>query len=697
MTRRPVPQTTRTKEVDPMGGGEIGEIAMVVLFVVLGILAFVAALLILPAMVVRQGRRLRRLERRLAEIEAAQLGAKTAAAAGGLETPLVPILIEEPAGAEPPTAEPPGSEVSCEPAAAPTEGVEAWIGRRVMGWAAVLLLLLATAFFLKQAFENRWIGELGRVALGILAGVGLCAAGYRYHARGWRVFSQMFSAGGIVLLYLATFGAFGYYHLLPQQQAGIFLVVLVAETALLAVLYEAPAIALMAVVGGLLTPILLHTDRDQYRALFLYLALVDAGVVFLAALRTWPACGTVALVGTQAVFWAWYEEHYHPEKLAAALGFQAAVFGLFLLYGLVSHVFRRRGTRLPGTRWRVAGIEDLVRWALAAALGFAAAYTLLDPDYHVWMSSLALGMALVYTAVGWLVLVRRPDDPRQLLLAVAVAMGLVAAAITLQLEASWIALGWAVEGLALWWFGVRTREGALRGLAAALLVLAVGRLVVIDTPAAHPEPFIPLCNAYALPALGVAACVLAAAAAGARFCRKQQYKLPQSSRDRTGTIASWDRLAVGAAALGGIALVWCILSVEAYDYFHAWVRQDHLLVAQYGPEAVRLRGEPLAAAVAEEVPRLQRDAQTALSVVWAAYAAAVLAAGFTLRTAPVRWAALALFGLTLAKVLLVDMAGLPGFYRVTALLALALMMGIAAWAYQRWLAARKLQNAGETL
>ena len=672
--------------------GEGGEIAMVVLFVALWILAFAAALLVLPVLVVRQGRRLRRLERRLDEVEASQLGAKTAAAAGGLETPLVPILIEEPAGIEPPAA-PPGSEILPQPAAAATEGVEAWIGRRAMGWAAVLLLLLATAFFLKQAFENRWIGELGRVALGILAGVGLCAAGYRYHARGWRVFSQMFSAGGVVLLYLATFGAFGYYHLLPQQQAGIFLVVLVVEAALLAVLYEAPAIALMAVVGGLLTPILLHTDRDQYRALFLYLTLLDAGVVFLAALRTWPACGTVALVGTQAVFWAWYEEHYHPEKLAAALGFQAAVFGLFLLYGLVSHVFRRR----QGTRWRPAGIEDLVRWALAAALGFAATYTLLDPDYHVWMSSLALGMALVYTAVGWLVLVRRPDDPRQLLLAVAVAMGLVAAAITLQLEASWIALGWAVEGLALWWFGVRIRAGALRALAAALLVLAVGRLVVIDTPAAHPEPFAPLWNAYALPALGVAACVLAAAAAGARFCRRQGRGLPQASPGGTGTVTLWDRLAVGTAALGGIALVWCILSVEAYDYFQAQIRHDRVLVAQYGPEAVRPTGEPLSAAVAEEIPRLERDAQTALSVVWAAYAAAVLAAGFALRTAPVRWAALALFGLTLVKVLMVDMAGLPGFYRVTALLALAVMMGIAAWAYQRWLAAHKLQDAGDSL
>ena len=95
-------------------------------------------------------------------------------------------------------------------------GFEAWIGRRAMGWAAVVLLLFATAFFLKHAFENQWIGEVGRVALGISAGVGLCTAGYRYQRRAWRVLGQMCAAAGIVLLYLATFAAFGYYHLLPQ-------------------------------------------------------------------------------------------------------------------------------------------------------------------------------------------------------------------------------------------------------------------------------------------------------------------------------------------------------------------------------------------------------------------------------------------------------------------------------------------------
>lgn len=41
---------------------------------------------------------------------------------------------------------------------------------------AILLIFAATVFFLKYAFDNRWIGELGRVILGVAAGLALVGA-----------------------------------------------------------------------------------------------------------------------------------------------------------------------------------------------------------------------------------------------------------------------------------------------------------------------------------------------------------------------------------------------------------------------------------------------------------------------------------------------------------------------------------------
>ena len=86
------------------------------------------------------------------------------------------------------------------------------------------------------------------------------------------------------------------------------------------------------------------------------------------------------------------------------------------------------------------------------------------------------------------------------------------------------------------------------------------------------------------------------------------------------------------------------------------------------------------------------DGETALSGVWGGYAAVLLAAGFNWRSAVVRWSGLALFALTLCKVFLIDMSQLPGFYRVSAFLALSILMAGAAWGYQKFELAALVQR-----
>ena len=187
---------------------------IILLIVVLFLLAALLLAIVLPivAIVISVNTR-----RRIAQLEAALAGRPIAAEPIREPRPQPPP--PEPVAPPPIAPEPLPQPTARPPSPAPTLSafeLESIIGRRWIGWIAVLLILFATAFFLKYAFDNRWIGELGRVSIGIAFGIGMCLSGFRYQQRGWRIFSQILTSGGIVLLYLSTYAAFGYYHLVGQ-------------------------------------------------------------------------------------------------------------------------------------------------------------------------------------------------------------------------------------------------------------------------------------------------------------------------------------------------------------------------------------------------------------------------------------------------------------------------------------------------
>jgi uncharacterized membrane protein len=539
-------------------------------------------------------------------------------------------VLVEPSGAQRPEERQPSDAASLE-----------WlIGGKALGWIAVVVLLFATGFFLRYAFENKWIGPLGRVTLGLVAGVVLVVRGASYRRAGWVRFSQMLSAAGIVLLYLSTYSAFGFYHLLSQQAASIFLLLIVAGGVLLAVRSEAPAIALMAVVGGLLTPVLMHSEHDQYISLFLYLVVLDAGVVWLLRRRPWPAIGTVALLGTQGLYWLWELANYHPEKRPAALVFQLAVFVLFLTPSPLTQLFGRRR----------ASWEDVVRYLLNAVLSLAAVYALVEDDYHRWLGSLAIGAAAIYALLARGLLARAWDG-RLVFASLAIAAGYVAVAIPLEAHVHWVALGWAAEAGALWWFGCRVGAAPLRLLAGAAAGLAGARIMMDTPPGSRTLPFMPILNGFALPALAAVACLVVGIAATRQVLARR--------------VSAAERTLVGVASIACALLIWFIVSVDLSGYFQALSFQARSVAPL---ESVDWRRVSLAS----------------LSVWWAVYAGCLLAIGFRAQLGFLRWTALGLFALTILKVFFFDMSELDEIYRIAAFFALAVLLGVAAWAYQRW-------------
>ncbi|MGB2822910.1 MAG: DUF2339 domain-containing protein, partial [Phycisphaerae bacterium] len=449
------------------------------------------------------------------------------------------------------TARPPVPPAAAPPAAAPSgglAGLESRIGKRWIAWAGVAVLFLSAAFFLKHAFENDWIGPTGQVIVAALAGLAMLACGSRFISRDWRIFGQCLTGLGLAILYAAFFAAFSLYEkpVMGQTPAFALMVAVTVAGAALAVLHDALPIAFVAVLGGVLTPVLLSTGQDARDALFTYLLLLDLGVLAVAFFRGWRLLDALALAGTFVLYGGWYHSFYKPQALAPAAAWLGAFYLVFLALPFVYHLFRRVHFT----------IERFIMALANAAVAFGFAWHMLHEEYSFALGFVALGMAAAYLVLGAVVRRRLPDDARTLFGAVALTVTFLTMAVPLHLRAHGIMLAWAVEGPVLLYLGYRFRYRPVRVFAAATLLIAVGRLFLAEVHwPLHSGLYVPFVNRQFLSAIVVPA-AMGVYALIHHFLRKEGLLL--------------DRVLKLASALGGGVVALIVLHAE----IHGWVENE---------------------------------------------------------------------------------------------------------------------------
>lgn len=647
----------------------------------------------------------------------------------------VPVLITPPPP-PPPAAVPDMATASASNAVAaeeiPENSLEEAIGGRLMLWAGAIVLVLGVAFFLKYAFDNEWITESMRIVLGVAAGLGLVAAGERFTRRGYNAYGQIVTGGGLAVLFLAIYAAFSFYGLIGRTTAFALLVLTTAAAAALADRQRAVGLALMAVGGGFATPFLVGGSTDAQLTLFTYDALLVVGTLYLANRQDWPSLNALSFTFTVLTIAAWAVEYYTPAKWLRTELFLTLFCVLFLLIlraQLARHGWRRISSlalatgpllyhaaslavlvpqgvpvlvyliavtvvtvalavRAESAAWRLAAWAAVAlpllawveshqseRWlvpnivtaaavfalhALAQidrvlrlhrplgaadhALQHANGYVLLGLLYAavelVWLAvapALSLGVAAVHAAVTarlWRV------DRRAALHALAVAVGAVTVALTIQLDGRWLTMALGVEGALVVALGLALDEPWFRRGGAALLASAVMRYVLLSLPET-PAVFHPIANEAFAMGLALAGIIYALAWAYRR-----------SERGAATEILSGTTAAVMVASI--LVVIACSAHNDAY-----W----------------SLEGD------------LSADARfassLALSAIWTALASAFIGVGMLRAFPPLRYLAMALFGLTVLKVFLVDLSSLGGIYRILGFIGVGLVLLAVSFLYQR--------------
>lgn len=184
-------------------------------------------------------------------------------------------------------------------------------GLKLLNRAGALTLFMGMVFFFKYAVDNQWIGAVGRIVLGVLAGLALLAAGEWLRKRGQTVFAQGLSACGIAIVYIAVYAASDYYKLIHAASAFVLFLAISAGALLLsirssdAVLAVVSYLCAFAALGlfRLMAPSLWSANFWSWFG-FVYLLILEALVVIQARVEGWRLLTPIlAAAATMVTFW----------------------------------------------------------------------------------------------------------------------------------------------------------------------------------------------------------------------------------------------------------------------------------------------------------------------------------------------------------------------------------------------------------
>ncbi len=365
--------------------------------------------------------------------------------------------------------------------------LEVTLGKQWMTWVGAVVLFLSAGFFVKYAFEHKWLGEAARVILGVVAGLSALSVGERFIRRGMRALGQGLVGAGLAILYVSLFAAHGLYGLLPQAVTFVLMALVTAGGVVLAVLHDAIAVSFLAVLGGLLTPVMLRTGRDPRDALFAYLLLLDLGVLGVGFFKRWRALDVLAFLGTCTLFTAWYVMFRHAPtySIAPTVLWLATFYVVFLIQPFVYHL--RLATPIAGERFFLAVSN--------AAGMFGLTYAILHTEYRHVLGLITLGMSASYLILGSLTRKRLRDDERAVFGFIALSVLFLTIAIPIHLDFDGVTVAWAAEAPALLYLAYKYAYFPVRAGVLVVLALAAGRIFTIHWPL-HERAFTPILNAH---------------------------------------------------------------------------------------------------------------------------------------------------------------------------------------------------------
>jgi len=345
-----------------------------------------------------------------------------------------------------------------------------WLWRKlfsgnILAKIGVVIVFFGVASGLKLAISFGMFPPSVRLLVATIAGLAMIGIGLWWRAdETHRNFTLSLQGGGFALLYLVTYFALSWYHLIEPTPAFVLFGIIGFSCVAAAIYVEGEVLAILGISGAFLAAILASTGKGSYVMLFSFYVLLDIMALTVNWVKIWRSLGATALMFTLGVGMMWAERNFVPEYFASVELFVVAFSVMFSANTVLLAIVRR--IRLA--HWA----EIVMVFGTPVASAICQTWLMRESGY----SDIALAWAALAAGLYYCVLLAAlrftGSDIQMQRAHLAIAIPFITVAIPLAFGAEVTTAFWAVEGVALIWMGIENQSRVAVAFGYPLQVMA---------------------------------------------------------------------------------------------------------------------------------------------------------------------------------------------------------------------------------
>ncbi|TYQ15231.1 UNVERIFIED_CONTAM: putative membrane protein DUF2339 [Acetivibrio alkalicellulosi] len=198
-----------------------------------------------------------------------------------------------------------------------------------------VFIFIAFSYTFKFAVDQGWVSNEIRIGIGLIAAAGFIIGGASIHQKGKHMACQIISGLGVSLAFTTFTFAGIYYNMWSPMTVFLAMVAVTLALSIYSYRYDFRILMNIALIGGLISPIVMKSQGDQVFTLFLYLLIINTIFFYVSVQKKWSELRLIPFLGTWILFTVYYL-YFNPQTWYMPFRYALSAFVFYVVGFMIS-------------------------------------------------------------------------------------------------------------------------------------------------------------------------------------------------------------------------------------------------------------------------------------------------------------------------------------------------------------------------